>query len=34
MSNAERSGSKVSLYRAIIIGTFALALTAVSFHGG
>ena len=34
MSDVERSRSKVSLYRAIIIGVFALTLTVVSFHGG
>ena len=34
MPNVERSGSKVNLYRAIIIGAFAMMVTAVSFHGG
>ena len=33
MLNVERRGTKVSLYRAIIIGTAALALIAVSFYG-
>ena len=33
MLNVERRGTKVSLYRAIIIGAAALALIAVSFHG-
>ena len=34
MSSVERPGTKVSLYRAIIIGAVALVLIAVSFHGG
>ena len=34
MSSVECPGTKVSLYRAIIIGAVALVLIAVSFHGG
>ena len=34
MPNVEQRGTKVGLRRAIIIGAFALALVAVSFHGG
>lgn len=34
MSSVERPGTKVSLYRAIIIGAVALVLIGVSFHGG
>ena len=34
MSSVQRPGTKVSLYRAIIIGAVALVLIAVSFHGG
>ena len=34
MSSVERPGTRVSLYRAIIIGAVALVLIAVSFHGG
>lgn len=33
MLNVERRGTRVSLYRGIIIGVAALALIAVSFHG-
>lgn len=33
MSSVERPGTRVSLYRAIIIGAVALVLIAVSFHG-
>ena len=34
MSKVERSSTKISLYRAIVIAAFALTLIAVSFHGG
>ena len=33
MPNVERRGTRISLYRAFIIGAGALALIAVSFHG-
>ena len=33
MPNVERRGTRISLYRALIIGAGALALIALSFHG-